>query len=94
MHRSNRIIFNIPLYNRCSGFTTAAVCTIGANQLKNSFGFVSAANVPQIGQTINGVLYEANWQIYDFFINHWNEHDIKGRRWTNPLAIRVRIYSL
>lgn len=49
-----------------SGFTSAAACIIGLNQLKGAFGFSSS--VPQAGQ--EG--YDYNFQVMRWFHENWN----------------------
>jgi SulP family sulfate permease len=51
-----------------SGFTTAAACLIGMNQIKSAFGFT--VKVPQQGQTN----FEYNYQVMHWIISHWNGH--------------------
>jgi hypothetical protein len=71
----------------CSGFTTAAAMTIGVSQIKNAFGFISS--IPQAGQKLNGIYYEYNYQVFEWFTKHWNDHDIAFRSYRNPIAMRV-----
>jgi MFS superfamily sulfate permease-like transporter len=61
--------------------------TIGANQLKNAFGLFS--KVPQLGDTIDGVEYHYNYQIYKWLTKHWYDEDSSGRSYHNPIAIRI-----
>jgi SulP family sulfate permease len=49
-----------------SGFTTAAACLIGMNQIKSAFGFT--VKVPQQGQTD----FDYNYQVMHWLISHWN----------------------
>jgi SulP family sulfate permease len=51
-----------------SGFTSAAACLIGLNQLKNAFGYTVA--VPQAGQEH----YEYNYQVMQWWADNWNLH--------------------
>ena len=66
--------------------------TIGISQIKSAFGFISV--VPQLGQIFTndeGVTenYDFQYHLLQWFVENWNDHDIKNRPYKNPLAMRV-----
>lgn len=54
---------------------------IGVSQLKGAFGFLQP--VPQLGVTIDGKVYHYNYEIYEWFILHFNDRDENERLMTN-----------
>ena len=57
------------------GFTTGAAMLIGASQLKNAFGIIQ--QVPQVGLTVDGYEYHYNYEVYNWYVQHWNDRDKK-----------------
>jgi len=68
-----------------SGFTTAAACLIGLSQLKSAFGFSN--KVPQSGQPG----YEYNYQVMQWFAEHWNDVYPSGRSVRNHYATSISL---
>eukprot|EP01041_Mallomonas_annulata_P006682 gene6682-13537_t len=67
-----------------SGFTSGAAMLIGLSQLKNAFGFPSAA--PQTGQ--EG--YHYNYEVMEWFLHNWNNADVKTKLdYVNPFAAKI-----
>jgi MFS superfamily sulfate permease-like transporter len=66
-----------------SGFTTGAAFTIGLSQLRSGFGF--ALNPPQQGGEV-----EYNYEIIEWWLDHWYDLDKDGHRLQNVYATTVR----
>ena len=83
-----------------SGFTSAAACLIGMNQLKSAFGFVNY--VPQTGQPHFDHNYEVMAWWHEHFNDKWDLSQVKaskktssqkqqdGRLLRNPYAVKVQ----
>ena len=69
------------------GFTTAAAMLIGVSQLKSAFGFIRQA--PQLGSTVDGYEYHYNFEVYGWYLEHWNDRDSNGWLYVNPLATAI-----
>jgi MFS superfamily sulfate permease-like transporter len=74
-----------------SGFTSAAAMLIGLSQVKSAFNF---ANVPQVGDSINGVEYQ--YEQMHWYIENWNAKYTYGKganavkiNQVNPFAVAL-----